>query len=220
MSRTNLKGRTKKELLTLLNAYQQAIDFYIICSITDVKGTILFVNKRFCEISKYPEEFLLGKNHKILNSGFHSRDFFKAMWKTIGNGFAWNGEVKNKASDGTFYWVDTVVLPIKGTDEKIVQYLSLRIPIDDRKNAESEKRKYLTALEDMLYMTSHEVRKPLATCMGLMNLVEGDAPLSQLELWDTIKHLKSSALDLDSFTKKLTMFMNETEQKFGTKHWS
>ncbi|WP_276361360.1 PAS domain S-box protein [Daejeonella sp. H1SJ63] len=220
MTQIKMAGRTKKELLLLLNAYQQAIDFYIICSITDIKGTILFVNKRFCEISKYSEEYLLGKNHRILNSGFHSRDFFKVMWKTIGKGFAWNGEVKNKASDGTFYWVETVVLPIKNKDGKIVQYLSLRIPIDDKKNAENEKRKYLTALEDMLFMTSHEVRKPLTSCMGLMNLVEGEAPLSQLELWDTIKHLKSSALELDEFTQKLTIFMHRMKQEFGTKNWS
>lgn len=218
MSHTNLKGRTKKELLTLLNAYQQAIDFYIICSITDIQGTILFVNKKFCDISRYSEEHLLGKNHRILNSGFHSKDFFKAMWKTIGNGLAWSGEVRNKASDGTYYWVDTVVLPIKDKTDKIVQYLSLRIPIDDRKNAENEKQKYLTALEDMLYMTSHEVRKPLASCMGLMNLVEGDERLSQDELWDTIKHLKSSAMDLNEFTKKLTLFLHETENEFGMKN--
>lgn len=220
MTQTKTTGRTKKELLLLLNAYQQAIDFYIICSITDIKGTIIFANKRFCEISKYSEEDLIGKNHRILNSGFHSRDFFKAMWKTIGKGFAWNGEVKNKASDGTFYWVETVVLPIKDKEEKIIQYLSLRIPIDEKKDAENKKRRYLTALEEMLFMTSHEVRKPLTSCMGLMNLVEGEAPLNQLELWNTIKHLKSSALELDAFTKKLTTFMYEMEQEFGMKNWS
>lgn len=217
MSRTNLKGRTKKELLTLLNAYQQAIDFYIICSITDIKGTIIFVNKRFCEISKYSEEHLLGQNHRILNSGFHSRGFFKEMWKTIGKGYAWNGEVKNKAYDGTLYWVDTVVLPIKDKDEKIIQYLSLRIPIDDKKNAENEKIEHMKALEEMLFITSHEVRKPLTSLMGLMNLVESEMPLNQQELWETIKHLKSSALDLDIFTKKLTFFLNEMEQKIRTK---
>lgn len=113
-----------------------------------------------------------------------------------------------------------MVLPIKNKDEKIVQYFSLRIPIDERKNAESEKQKYLTALEDMLFMTSHEVRKPLASCMGLLNLIEGEVPLNQLELWNIIKHLKSSALELDAFTKKLTVFMRQTELKFGTKNLS
>lgn len=220
MLEINLKRKTKKELISLLQAYQQAIDFHIICSITDIKGTILFVNKRFCEISKYSEEFLLGKNHRILSSGFHPRVFFKTMWKTIGNGFAWNGEVKNKASDGTFYWVETVVLPIKNEDGKIVQYLSLRIPINDRKNAEKEKQEYLSGLEQMLFMTSHEVRKPLTSCLGLMNLVEGEEPLSKAELWNIIKHLKSSALELDIFTKKLTIFLYEMEQKSRNNNWS
>ncbi len=142
------------------------------------------------------------------------------MWKTIGKGFAWNGEIKNKASDGSFYWVETVVLPIKNKDGKIVQYFSLRIPIDERKKAENEKQKYLKALEEMLFMTSHEVRKPLASYIGLMNLVEGEAPLSQLELWNTVRHLKLSAMQLDDFTKKLTFFLYEMAQEFGKKDYS
>lgn len=111
----------------------------------------------------------------------------------------------------------TVVLPIKDKDEKIIQYLSLRIPIDDKKNAENEKIEHMKALEEMLFITSHEVRKPLTSLMGLMNLVESEMPLNQQELWETIKHLKSSALDLDTFTKKLTFFLNEMEQKIRTK---
>jgi PAS domain S-box-containing protein len=220
MTQFTTTTRTKKELLLLLNAYQQAIDFNIICSITDLKGTILFVNKKFCEYAKYTEEQLLGQNHRMLNSSFHPRGFFKQMWKTIGRGGTWTGEVKNKASDGTFYWVETVVLPIRDRNQKIIQYLSLRMPIDDRKNAEMEKQEYLKALEEMLFMTSHEVRKPLTSCMGLMNLVEDGKPLSQLELWNTVKHLKSSALELDVFTKKLTIFMYEMEQKTKRKIWT
>ncbi len=100
-----IKGKTKKELEELLGAYQQAIDFNIICSMTDLKGIIVHVNKKFCEISKYSEKELIGQNHRILNSGFHSKDFFKQMWKTIGSGDSWHDEVRNKAKDGTYYWV-------------------------------------------------------------------------------------------------------------------
>lgn len=213
MKQVKTSDRTKKELILLLNAYQQAIDFNIICSITDLKGNILFANKKFCEIAKYSEEQLLGRDHRMLNSGFHSKSFFKQMWKTIKKGEIWRGEVKNKASDGTFYWVETVVLPIRDKDQKIIQYLSLRIPIDDRKNAEMEKQEYLMALEEMLFMTSHEVRKPLTSCLGLINLLEGEVSLNKSELLDIIKHLKSSALELDAFTKKLTIFMNDMRQK-------
>lgn len=206
-------GKTKKELQELLGAYQQAIDFNIICSMTDIQGTIIYVNKMFCEISKYSEKELLGQNHRILNSGFHAKDFFKQMWKTIGKGNSWHNDVKNKAKDGTYYWVETVILPIRDKTGKIIHYFSLRVLINDRKQAEEEKENHVKGLEEMLFMTSHEVRKPIASCLGLMNLVESGKPLRQEELWKIIEHLKLSALELDAFTKKLTAFIYEMGQR-------
>jgi len=206
-------GSTKKEILQLLGAYQQAIDFNIICSITDIKGTILYANKKFCEISKYSEDELVGQNHRIVNSGFHPKDFFKQMWKTIGKGNVWHNEVKNKAKDGTYYWVDTIVLPIYGKNGKIIQYFSLRIPINEKKQLEQDQIERIKELKEMLFMTSHKVRKPVSSCLGLMNLVESDIPISQDELWKIIGHLKSSALELDAFTRELTTFIYDLEQK-------
>lgn len=206
-------GKTKKELQVLLQAYQQAVDVNIICSMTDPQGTIIYVNKMFCEISKYSEKELLGQNHRILNSGFHPKNFFIQMWKTMGKGDPWHSEIKNKAKDGTFYWVDTVILPILDKTGKIIQYFSLRMLINDRKQAEEEKANRSKEVEEMLFMTSHEVRKPIASCIGLMNLVENDSHLSQEELWKIVRHLKLSALELDDFTKKLTSFMHEIRQR-------
>lgn len=213
MKSLKLIGKTKKELEELLSAYNLAIDFNIICSMTDIKGNIVYVNKKFCEISKYSATELLGQNHKMLNSGFHTTSFFKQMWGTIGKGNVWHHEVKNKAKDGTYYWVDTVILPIRDKKEKIIQYFSLRMPIDDRKRAEAERKEYIKSLEEMLTMTSHRVRKPISSCLGIMNLLENKIPLSQYELWNIIEHLKSSALELDTFTSELTTFIYDIAKK-------
>src|ERR1035437_1790263 len=162
----DIGGHSQKELLRLLQAYRQAIDESIISSITDIKGIIIYANKKFCEVAKYSEKELIGKNHRIINSAFHTKEFFKDMWETINNGNVWHNEIKNKAKDGTCYWVDTVIIPIKNEKGEIIQYLSLRMLIDDKKKAEAERKEYIQSLEEMLFMTNHEVRQPIAHCMG------------------------------------------------------
>lgn len=209
----DLNVKTKRELQRLLIAYQQAIDFNIICSITDTKGTILYVNKIFCKVSKYSEEELIGKNHNVINSGHHPSAFFKQMWQTIGNGLIWHGEVKNKAKDGSFYWVDTTILPIKDHEGNTIQFFSLRQDITEKKQKEEKQKEYMASVEKMLFMVSHKIRKPVTNCMGLMTLVDEDKTLTQEDLNAIINHFKSSAIELDQFTKELTNFIYEIEQK-------
>lgn len=213
----DIKGKTPEELLLLLTAYQQAINVNIISSITDTNGIILYGNAKFCEVSKYSLSELIGKNHRIINSGYHPKDFFEKMWQTIEKGEPWHGEIKNKAKDGIFYWVDTVILPIRNKEEKIVQYLSLRTLITDKKLAEEERLEYTKKLREMLHMTSHRVRGPLATCKGLMNLIDEGKVNDEEELNYILCHLKTSALQLDEFTHELTAFMNNLEIKYNKK---
>lgn len=203
---------SKKELLRLLNAYQQAIDETIISSITDTKGTIIRANKKFCEVTKYSENELLGKNHRIINSDYHTKEFFKDMWETIDNGNVWHNEIRNKAKDGTFYWVDTVIIPIKDDKGKTIQYLSLRMLINEKKQREVERKEYVKSLEDMLFMTNHEVRQPVANCLGLMNIVNSTNP-SKKDLMKIYDHLKHSASKLEMFTRKLTLFLHDLAEK-------
>jgi PAS domain S-box-containing protein len=124
------------EILQTLLAYQAAINAAAIVSITDIKGNILYVNKMFIEISKYPAEELIGKNHRIINSGYHKREFFQEMWQTICAGKFWRSEIKNKAKDGSYYWVDTVITPIVDIKGRIFQFLSIRNLITEQKENE------------------------------------------------------------------------------------
>src|SRR5687768_11775421 len=97
----------------LLQAYEKAINTNVISTITDKEGIIVYANEKFCEVSKYELVAILGQNHRIINSGHHGKEFFNELWASITKGDVWHGEIKNKASDGSFYWVDTVIVPIK-----------------------------------------------------------------------------------------------------------
>lgn len=207
----DIAGQSKKDFLRLLHVYQQAIDFNIICSITDSDGVIIYVNQKFCEISKYSRKELIGQNHRILKSGFHTKEFFENMWHTIKEGDIWQGEVKNKAKDGTFFWLDNTIFPICDKQKNIVQYFSMRLIIDSKKEVEEQRIEHIKSLEEMIFMTSHQVRLPIANLFGLSSQLE-DTANSKEETMKIIDCIKESVTCLDKYTKELTTFIYEVNK--------
>jgi PAS domain S-box-containing protein len=129
-----------------LSGFRQAVDAAAIIAVTDVTGKILEVNDQFVKISKYSREELIGQDHRILNSGYHPKEFIRDLWVTIANGKIWRNEIRNKAKDGSYYWVDTTIAPVLNEQGKPIRYVAIRFDITQGKQLEEEALKRATLL--------------------------------------------------------------------------
>ena len=156
-----------------LEDLKYALDQSAIVATTDVQGTITYANDKFCEISGYSRVELIGRNHRVLNSGLHPIEFFRDMYRAIAAGRVWRGEIRNRSKDGHFYWVDTTVVPLIDERGHPKQYVAIRYDITERKRSEAALRQQtaLAQVGKMASIVAHEVRNPLAGIRGAMQVI-------------------------------------------------
>ncbi|MCP5079855.1 MAG: response regulator, partial [Psychromonas sp.] len=150
----NRSNEQLRNALSELSSQQYALDQHAIVAITDTTGTIVFANDKFCEISGYKHEQLIGKNHRLLNSGYHSKSFFTEMYQTISRGLVWHGQMCNRDHNGAIYWVETTITPYKDENGTVQQYIAIRTDITKQKEFEQEQQNRLKVAAIKLAITN------------------------------------------------------------------
>ncbi|MFC1751111.1 DAHL domain-containing protein [Pseudomonadota bacterium] len=202
--RLNATTHKLHDSLTQLNFQKNALDEHAIVSIADVAGRITYANEKFCDISGYSKEDLVGKNHRLIKSDEHSDLFFKDLWKTIANGKVWHGEIRNRSKDGSSYWVKSTIVPFLDKNGKPFQYVSIRTNITARKKMEADLNRAKNEAEvtnkmksEFLANMSHEIRTPMNAITGLTHLaLETDLDDKQKDYLTKISDSANSLLGI------------------------
>ena len=195
-----------------------AIDEAAIVAMTDKNGTITYVNKKFCAISQYSEKDLIGKTHRVINSDFHPQEFFHKMWTSISSGETWEGEICNRAKDGSFYWVNTTIVPFMDKDGKPEQYIAVRYEITERKIAEEKLKIYAKKLEisnqelqDFASVAAHDLQEPLRKIQSFADRVKLKSKDSlPAEAFDYLERMQSSAKRMQVLINDLLTYSRVT----------
>ncbi len=230
MSQSYLKS--PEAILKRLEEQKFALDQSAIVAQTDANGTINYVNQKFCEISGYSQEELIGQNHRIINSRTHLPDFFKDMWRTISAGKIWRGDVCNRSKSGKLYWVSTTVVPFTNSDGSPHQYLAIRQDITDLKEAQNVildqqaqliANSKLSAIGEMAAAITHEINNPLGVILGRCEMMKsiisrGDVDMVNLNrLLDTID---VTAKRIEKIVKSMKTLAHEGKEDPVYKTWA
>jgi len=213
-----------QSLIRKLEDQKYALDQAAIVAATDSHGTITYVNDKFCEVSGYDREELLGKTHKIVNSGHHPKSFFVDLWRTISQGLVWRGEVCNRKKNGDLYWVYTTIVPFFDEDHKINQYLSIRYEITELKNAQQiimdQQEKLLaasrlSAIGEMAAAITHEINNPLGAILGRAEMLKSmlqEEPLDIPELMKAADHIEITGQRIAKIIRSMKTMAHHTQE--------
>jgi PAS domain S-box-containing protein len=218
-----------------LSDYKFALDEAAVVSVTDTKGNIKYVNDNFVKLTGYTRQEAIGSNARMLNSGYHKREYFRSMWQTITSGSVWRGEFCNKAKDGSLYWVDTTIVPFINEKGKVYQYLAIRYNITARKQAEAELMALNESLEEKVkdrtlqleeanrmlesfsYSVSHDLRAPVRNMSSLVQLLQknlGNNISKQQE--ELVHHIKDEADKMNMLIDDLLEFARADRKTLDT----
>mgnify|MGYP000745678097 CR=1 FL=1 len=208
------KHKIELELLTNeLMQRMNAVNLSAIISETDVKGNIIFVNDKFCEISGYSRDELIGQNHRLLKSGKHPEGLFVGMWKSISLGNTWQGEIINKKKNGDLYWVATTIAPFKNLKGNIIKFISVRFDITKEKQQQKKLKESLKREKDLTELksrfvsnASHQFRTPLTIIQSSLGLLESHSEFSSEA---SKKRFQKSYTRIKEQIERMTELMND-----------
>lgn len=204
ITQTKLFEQQLKETIYQLDFQKSALDIAGLVSETNDKGIITYVNNKFCETSRYKEKDILGKHFKIINSEHHSKEHFDNLWDIISSGEVWNGELQNKAKDGSYFWTDTWIIPFKDVNGKIEKHVFIQLDITQRKQFQETLKVKNYELDSFAYHASHDLRAPLSSILGLTHIMLMEKDINVIK--DMVRMVEQSVHKQDIFIKSILAY--------------
>lgn len=183
---------------SFLVKFKEAVDYHAIVAVTDSKGLITYANDKFCRISGYQLDELIGKSHRILNSNTHPKEFFLDMWRTISSGKVWEGDICNRTKSGALYWVKTTILPDTDSRGVITQYIAIRTDITESvrlASVYSDSKRHLAQLSSQLEVERHSLKNKDIALNEIINQVENAKSTVEINIRDNLEKIVTPIID-------------------------
>lgn len=200
-----------KQTIYQLDFQKKALDVAALVSEADKDGVLTYVNDRFVETSQYTREELIGRPYNVMRSGYHPEAFYDKIWEQISSGEVWSGEVKSESKEGKFVWLDTYIVPFKDQNGYITKYVFIRFDITDRKEIQEKLEVKNFELDSFAYHTSHDLRAPLASILGLTGLISSEDDIPRIREMNGM--IEQSVTKQDDFIKSILNYSKNENLK-------